>query len=47
MIYAKNYIHSKQCRDVEFSIADDDFPIVQFAANKAEDFASGAELVYE
>lgn len=46
MIYAENYARSEQCRAVEFAVADDDYPIVQFAARKASDFADVAELIY-
>ena len=46
MIYADCFIKSEKCRAVEFVPSDGDFPIVQFAAKNAEDFAGAAELVY-
>jgi len=46
MIYAKCFVASEKCRLVEFTSDDNDWPIVQFAANKPEEFASAAELVY-
>ncbi|KAI1732297.1 dihydrouridine synthase (Dus) domain-containing protein [Ditylenchus destructor] len=46
MIYAHCFLASQKSRDVEFPSVDDDNPIVQFAANKPEDFASAAELVF-
>lgn len=46
MIYASNFVASEKCRDNEFTTDENDWPIVQFAANKAEDFAGAAELVH-
>ncbi|CAK5043632.1 unnamed protein product [Meloidogyne enterolobii] len=46
MIYADCFIKSEKCRAVEFVPSEGDFPIVQFAAKNAEDFAGAAELVY-
>jgi tRNA-dihydrouridine synthase 4 len=46
MIYADCFVKSEKCRQVEFVPASDDWPIVQFAANKPEIFADAAELVY-
>uniref|UniRef100_A0A1I8BDF7 Dus domain-containing protein n=1 Tax=Meloidogyne hapla TaxID=6305 RepID=A0A1I8BDF7_MELHA len=46
MIYADCFIKSEKCRAVEFVPNEEDFPIVQFAAKKPEDFAGAAELVY-
>lgn len=46
MIYASAFVASEKCREVEFITDDNDFPIVQFAANTPTDFANAAELVY-
>ena len=46
MIYAKCFVASDKCRSVEFTTDDEDWPIVQFAANKPEEFAAAAEYVY-
>jgi hypothetical protein len=46
MIYANCFVASEECRAVEFSTDETDFPIVQFAAKDPVDFASAAELVY-
>lgn len=46
MIFASEFVASEKCRKVEFVTNENDFPIVQFAANKPVDFANAAELVY-
>ncbi|KAI6235498.1 TRNA-dihydrouridine(20a/20b) synthase [NAD(P)+]-like [Aphelenchoides besseyi] len=46
MIYAENFLASELCRANEFTTNDDDWPIVQFAANKPSDFAAVAEIIY-
>ncbi|CAD5221096.1 unnamed protein product [Bursaphelenchus xylophilus] len=46
MIYAHCFVASEKCRANEFTTDEGDWPIVQFAANKPEDFARAAELVY-
>ncbi|KAI6240993.1 TRNA dihydrouridine synthase 4 [Aphelenchoides fujianensis] len=47
MIYADCFLKSEQCRAVEFPTDENDWPIVQFAASKPEDFAAAGELVYK
>ncbi|CAD5214846.1 unnamed protein product [Bursaphelenchus okinawaensis] len=46
MIYAHCFVASQKCRENEFTTDENDWPIVQFAANKPEHFAEAAELVY-
>jgi len=46
MIYAKDFLASENCRNVEFTTDCHDSPIVQFAAKNPVEFADAAELVY-
>lgn len=46
MIFACGYIASEECRLSEFTTDAFDNPVVQFAANKPEEFATVAEMVY-
>ena len=46
MIMSESFAHSQKARDNEFTTNKDDKPlVVQFAANKVEDFVTSAQLV--
>ncbi|VDN57973.1 unnamed protein product [Dracunculus medinensis] len=47
MIYAKSFIASEICRNVEYTTCNGDSPtIVQFASNHPEEFATAAEFIH-